>query len=235
MSGVLAVHQRIPPLIGNEWLSGQRVAYDASRTIFMRIAGMFGFLACLGMAQGVQNMELSWTVGGVTSSSSTVPGTTTVLSGSAGFVTQIGYAYQLPKPQAGFLWLELPLTFAWQGAGSISGSTVTSIDRNAWYLTPGVRLKSPTYGRVSFYGVLGGGLGAFNKIQSTVSGTEGSVNEQWVLHLVPVADFAGGIDLRLSRLLSLRAEGRDFVSGANLGGVSGHNHPAFLVGLGFHL
>jgi hypothetical protein len=46
--------------------------------------------------------------------------------------------------------------------------------------------------------------------------------------------FGGGLDFRLTRLLSLRAEGRDFVTRAGLGGESGRNHPFFTVGLGLH-
>jgi hypothetical protein len=98
-----------------------------------------------------------------------------------------------------------------------------------------MRLKTPTYGRVSFYGVLGGGFGWFSKVDSVFTAPNGTVEVNSGLHIRPVADFAGGIDLRLSRMLSLRGEARDFVSAANLGGVPGHNHPVFLVGLVFHL
>ena len=79
----------------------------------------------------------------------------------------------------------------------------------------------------------GGGPGTFYKVDSAVSGaSQVSVTTSFVVR--PVASIAGGIDMRLSRRLSLRAEARDFVSGANLGGVSGHNHPVFLAGLAFH-
>ena len=47
-------------------------------------------------------------------------------------------------------------------------------------------------------------------------------------------DFGGGLDLRLTRLMSLRAEARDFVTGRGLGGVEGRHHPIFGFGLGFH-
>jgi hypothetical protein len=211
----------------------------------MRLAWMFLLLGSSGWAQ--QNMEITWMVGGNAGSSSTVGESASILSGSsltvvntvtttgtAGFVTQIGFAYQLPKPQSGWLWLEVPMTFTWQGIGSIYDGTgiISSVDRNTWYLTPGLRAKTPTYGRVSFYGVLGGGLGAFVK-DETVIGGPGVVSLLRV-GLRPVADVAGGIDLRLSRRFSLKVEGRDFVSGANLGGVSGHNHPMGLIGLGVH-
>ena len=46
--------------------------------------------------------------------------------------------------------------------------------------------------------------------------------------------FGGGLDFRLTRLLSLRFEGRDFVTRAGLGGERGRTHPFFAVGIGFH-
>ena len=200
----------------------------------MRIAWMFLLLTCAAWAQGVQNMEAFWMVGGVHSSASVVQGTNALLSGSVGFATQIGWAYQVASTKAGNLWIDTPSTYSWQGFGTITGSTVASVDRDVWYFTPGVRLKTPTFGRVSFYGVLGGGIGAFSKVDSVVSGANGTVMANSSVHISPVFDYAGGIDLRLSRLLSLRGEGRDFFSAAHLGGVSGHNHPVFLAGLAFH-
>src|ERR1700722_9948699 len=212
------------------------LAIDGGRLLscIMRIAWMFIGLGCASWAQGLQNMEAIWMVGGVHSSGSVVVGTNAVLSGSAGFVTQISWAYQVASTKAGNLWIETPMTYTWQGIGMISGSTVASIDRDVWYATPGLRLKTPTFGRVSFYGLVGGGIGSFSKVNSVVSGANGTVLVNSEVHISPVFDFAGGIDLRLSRLLSLRGEGRDFFSGRNLGGVSGHNHPVFLVGLAFH-
>jgi len=201
----------------------------------MRIAWMFTLLACIGWAQGaLQNSEVIYMAGGASSSASIIPGTSAMISGTVGFATQIGYGYQLKSTRAGNLWLELPMTFTFQGTANISGPIIATIDRNTWFFTPGVRLKSPTYGRCSFYGSLGGGWGALSKRDSIMNFPNGTVIENYVMDIRPVFDFAGGIDLRLSRLLSLRAEGRDYVSGADLGGVSGRNHPVFLGGLVFH-
>jgi hypothetical protein len=209
----------------------------------MRLAWMFLLVGTCGWAQ--QNMEITWLLGGASGSSSsgavilsgsslTTVNTPLTISGSAGFVTQIGYAYQLPKPQSGWLWVEVPVTFTWQGIGTVSGSTgiISSVERNTWYVTPGLRAKTPNFGRISFYGVLGGGAGAFVKDLAVVGGP--GVATLLRVSVMPVMDVAGGVDLRLSRRFSLRVEGRDFVSGANLGGVSGHNHPMGLVGLGVH-
>ena len=50
----------------------------------------------------------------------------------------------------------------------------------------------------------------------------------------PAMDFGGGIDFRLTRLLSIRCEGRDYVTRSNAGGFSGAHHAALDVGVGFH-
>jgi hypothetical protein len=201
----------------------------------MRITWLFVALSCTGCAQGLEHVEISWMAGGVSASGSIVQGTNTVLTGSVGFATQSNLGYRVASTKAGTLWVEMPVTFTWLGSGTITGNTVASIDRDAFYFTPGLRLKTPSYRRVSFYGAAGGGTGPLSKVNSIVSGADGTATVNSSVQIRPVFDFAGGIDLRLSRLLSLRAEGRDFFSGRNLGGVTGHNHPLFLVGLAFHL
>ena len=61
-----------------------------------------------------------------------------------------------------------------------------------------------------------------------------SFGETLVGLLRAALDFGGGLDFRLTRLVSLRAEARDFVTGRGLGGVEGRNHPIFSFGLGIH-
>src|SRR5207244_4221884 len=116
-----------------------------------------------------------------------------VIYGSGGFVNQTNYGYQFMSTRAGTLWIEGPMTFTWQGRGTVSGTTVASIARNAWYFTPGVRLKTPTYGRVSLYGVIGGGTGSLYKIDNVVVGTTPTVLTVSTLGFHPVLDFGGGI------------------------------------------
>lgn len=228
----------------------------------MRIAWIFLFLGCTGWAQGIQNMEIIGMVGGVHSSSTIVggavipsgtsivqnpaggavilPGTsivqgpTAVLSGSSGLTAQFSFGYQVASTKVGNLWLETPFTYAWQGMGILSGTTIAGFSRDVTYITPGLRLKTRTFRRVSFYGAAGGGYAGFWKIDGVVSGPNGTVAANTSFHPSAVFDYAGGVDLRLSRLMSLRVEGRDFFSASNLGGVTGHNHPVFLIGIVFH-
>jgi len=195
---------------------------------------MFIVLGLTGWAQGVQNMEYIGMVGGVHSSAAIIEGSNVVLPASSGFTLQINYTYQVKSTKAGNLWIEIPFTYTWQGTGAITGTTLSGFSRDVTYITPGLRLKSPTFGRVSFYGAVGGGYAGFWRIDGLVSGQNGTVVATTSFHPSGIFDYAGGIDLRLSRLLSLRAEGRDFVSADNLGGVTGHNHPVFLAGFAFH-
>jgi hypothetical protein len=127
------------------------------------------------------------------------------------------------------------MTFTWQGTGIINGAALLGSSRNFWYLTPGIRFKTPTYGRLSFYGSLGGGFATIIEDSAIVGGPNGASSARVSLGVHAAADYSGGIDVRLSRLLSLRGQGRAFVTSRNLGLIAGHNHPVFLLGLVFHL
>jgi hypothetical protein len=215
----------------------------------MRIVLMFVLLSCSAWAQGAQNTDLTGMVGGIGSSSVTFPGTVNAsgaptslfFARSAAFIGQISYAYQLPKPGTGHIWIEVPVTVFVRGSDTIDGNSPLVANAwltDTWLITPGLRFKSRKFGRVSFYGAVGGGLGLFNTIQNGVSGPNETVFARTSVQPHPVFDCAGGIDVRLSRLLSLRAELRDFVSTENAWGISahpGHNHWAPVIGLAFHL
>jgi len=99
--------------------------------------------------------------------------------------------------------------------------------------TPGVRFKLPIQSRLSLYGVAGGGIGSFGKDETDVNRRAGVfIGTSRTEH--GVFDVGGGMDFRLTKLLSLRGEARDFITGRNLGGESGRNHPVYEFGLAFH-
>jgi hypothetical protein len=193
-------------------------------------------LAVLGSAafsQGVQNMDFSFLFGGGHTSGVIVNNPTgpETLSGSVTFSMQVSYGYQFASTKAGSLYLEVPQTFQFGLSGTVHGASITSLDRNSWYFTPGVRFKVPTGTRLSFYCVLGGGLASFYEQDSTVNGQVIATNHA---SFHPALETGGGIDVRISRWLSLRAEGRDFISAPGFGGTSGHNHTILLAGIAFH-
>jgi len=199
----------------------------------MKTVLLLAVVGANAFAQGPQNRDWSFLAGAGSASGVIVnnPGGPATLSGSTSFTVQFSFGEQLVSTKAGALYLELPQTFVFALSGTVQGSTLTSLDRNSWYFTPGVRFRVPTGTRFSFYGVLGGGLATFNERDNTING-QIVASSHTSFH--PALETGGGIDVRISRWLSLRGEGRDFISAAGFGGTSGHNHVIFLAGVAFH-
>ena len=86
--------------------------------------------------------------------------------------------------------------------------------------------------RVSFYAAGGAGIASFNQNQSVVGNGMVSATSGWTSSFAVA--FGGGLDFRLTRLISLRGEVRDFVSRRGIGLTDGRNHPVFGFGMGFH-
>jgi hypothetical protein len=164
----------------------------------------------------------------------TVAGGTSTVSGSVTPSVQVNYAWQL-RQRAVDLYAELPLVIPFRVNGSVvsgpNGTIVTSNSSPDIYFTPGLRLKFSPESRVSFYGAVGFGIASFAGAEVVASHAtvvvEGRRNS-------PALGFGGGLDLRLTRLLSLRGDVRDFVTEAGLGDVNGRNHGIFQVGIAFH-
>jgi hypothetical protein len=125
--------------------------------------------------------------------------------------SQFNYAHQILDARAGGLYLEFPLLESGNGSGN------TDI-----IFTPGARFRLSTQTRVSPYAALG--VGVFSSGGTAFSGRTTSA----------AVDFGGGFDVRFTRLLSMRTELRDYVSGSRIGGFQGRNRPAFSVGIAFH-
>jgi hypothetical protein len=164
----------------------------------------------------------------------TVSGGTSTISGSVTPSFQINYAWQVLERRAA-LYVELPLIVPVRVNGSIvagpSGSAIAGNNGPDIFFTPGARIKFTPESRVSFYGALGLGIASFGPTSSIIpplTVVNGSRQNSFAV------DFGGGIDFRLTRLLSLRADVRDFVTDAGLGGTSGRNHAIFQAGIGFH-
>ena len=191
-------------------------------------------LACgTALAQRSQNSEFSFLAGVSGPSSHTVIGPSVIITGSVGASIQLAYSYQALSCAAGYLYVEVPATFTFRAHGTVIGNgVVSSADNNMSLLTPGVRFKLPIQSRLSVYGVAGGGIGSVGRDETNISKSGIFIGTVRTEH--GVFDVGGGLDFRLTRLLSLRGEGRDFITGKNLGGESGRNHPVYEFGLAFH-
>ena len=177
-----------------------------------------------------QNSDLSvllgvyWPHGEVTTSPATV------VSGSAGASLQLNYAWQVIQ-RAVDLYVELPVIVSVESTSTVSPGLITSSTGPDVYFTPGVRLKISPQSRVSFYGAIGGGVASFAANQVVVARTSSTSTGR---ASSPALDFGGGIDFRLTRLLSLRFDARDFLTRASLGGSAGRNHGIYEFGIAFH-
>ena len=179
-----------------------------------------------------QNSDLGLLLGISGPTSNVDVGAGTRISGSVGAHGQINYAAQLRETSAGRLYLELPLLFGGHASGTVAG-TVTGESGGMVFFTPGVRFNVAPHSRVSFYGAVGLGPVMFQENNSVIG--NGSIISYVRWTIAGAVDFGGGLDFRLTRLMSLRAEARDFVvSGRHLGGQNGYNHPIFGFGVGFH-
>ena len=152
------------------------------------------------------------------------------ISSSADANIQLDYSVQLHETGLGALYLELPLAVVFH-ASSVVGPGVTSSEHDIIFFTPGIRWKLWVHSRVSFYAALGGGLASFGSNTSSVGAGITSTSSRTA---GAAMDFGGGIDFRVTRLISIRCEGRDYVTRSDAGGFSGVNHAALDLGVGFH-
>jgi opacity protein-like surface antigen len=188
----------------------------------------------LAMAAGIasaQNSDLGLLIGISGPTHQVVTGTQVRVSSSVGASGQINYAMQLKENDAGRLYLELPLLIGGRAASSVSGF-VSSSTQAGIYFTPGVRLNLTLHPRTSFYAVGGAGLASFDENLSLVGKGVVTNGSEWKTSFAVA--FGGGLDFRLTRLISLRGELRDFVSEKGIGLTDGRNHPVFGFGMGFH-
>jgi hypothetical protein len=188
-------------------------------------------LAITAGVVSAQNSDLGLLVGISGPSSQVVTGTNFRVSASTGASFQINYALQLKEVSAGRLYLELPFL-----AGGRDSSTVTTLVTSSTvggiYFTPGVRFNATLHPRTSFYAMGGAGIAAFGADRSIVGKGVVTSSSGWESSFAVA--FGGGLDFRLTRLISLRGEVRDFVSRKGIGLTDGRNHVVFGLGMGFH-
>jgi hypothetical protein len=196
------------------------------KSLLVRAWGLALLTAAIAAAQ---NSDLGLLLGvSVRPSATITPGR---VEGSVSASGQINFAVQLREANAGLLYLELPLMLAGTQQGVVA-ATISSTSTTTVFFTPGVRWHYTIHPRVALYGSVGGGIAVLSGRSSFIG--NGIISSSSDTTVNPAFGFGGGMDFRLTRLLSLRAEGRDFITRAGLGGESGHHHAFFTVGMGFH-
>ena len=186
-------------------------------------------LLLLALPACAQNSDLGILLGISPSSVKDNVGSSGISSNISGNF-QIDYAIQVASNKAGAFYVELPLAIVAHVETNV-GRDISSNVGGILFFTPGVRWKMLVQSRVTFYASLGGGVASFGTTKSVVGkGISTNISSS----AGPALDVAGGIDFRLTRLLSLRGEVRDYVTRANAGGFTGRNHAALDFGVGFH-
>ena len=174
---------------------------------------------------GPQNSDFSFLLGSPLGGSSAVASNGTRATTSPSYCFQSAFAHTVHSFTFGDLWFEVPSTTEDRPASN------ADIDYSAFYVTLGARLTVPLGSRWSFYGATGGGYVEFTADERlTPDGKDHSLT-----NFHGAFDVGLGIDFRLTRLLSIRGESRDYVTGRGLGGVAGRNHVIALFGLAVHL
>ena len=188
------------------------------------------FFILAGSAVVAQNSDLGLLFGPSYGQIRNVPNAH--LSEGIGFANQYSFAWQVVDSKAGGLYVEIPFNFA----GYTSANTRDGVARggtNSYLFTPGLRFKFSLRSRVSLYAAFGGGLGVYGVKYIYYAGPyTGTIVENHTTS--GVIDFGGGVDYRLTKLLSLRGETRDYVSRRVLGPGSGRNFVLVEAGIGLH-
>jgi hypothetical protein len=189
------------------------------------------------VAARAQNSDFGLLIGVSWPVSEVVSGSTNTVRGSVGGGGQFNYAFQVLQRSVD-LYVELPLIISARDTGVITATSPTGSASVAAstslqvFFTPGVRVKFSPESRVSVYGALGGGLLTYGANQFTTTGPNVRISNATTA--TAALDFGGGLDFRLTRLLSLRFDLRDFVTRSGVAGVVGRNHAIFGFGVAFH-
>ena len=154
------------------------------------------------------------------------------LSTGLSLANQYTYAFQVADAKVGGLYVELPFATSGYASGIVRPEVAVG-GTNSYLFTPGLRFKFSLRSRVSLYTAVGGGGGVYGLKYIYFAGPYAGTT---VVHHTTsgVLDFGGGIDYRLTKLLSIRAEARDFVSRRVLGPGSGQNFVLIEAGIGLH-
>lgn len=197
---------------------------------FRNIILLVAMAAGAAMAQAPQNSDWSMMAGTNGMSNKVVIGTNGIVTSSAGAAFTLGFGHQIAEAGETKVWLELPWTMVARSTAAV-GAGIRASTNFVSYFMPGVRFQYAVSPRVSVYGVGGAGFASATSTYFLVNtSAESKENSTFTLG----GNVGGGVDFRVTRLLSIRAEARDYITKKNYAGVEGSNHPLIQVGVAFH-
>jgi len=167
--------------------------------------------------------------------SQAITGSNVTVVSSSGFNFQTDYGYQVARVSAVSLLADLSFNFVspgvWQFNVPVAPVSSNNAGDSSWIaVTLGLRFIVPVNARLSFYGLSGGGFGAFS-YPVAAAGANPPESANNTEH--GVFAFGGGADLRLSRHWSLRMDLRDLATGRDLSGP-GRHHLLPSIGVAAH-
>ena len=157
----------------------------------------------------LQSQDLTFSLGGISGQTRTLRGSP---AGTAQIAVDrtlgINYGHYLVGTRIAAVYGEIAFV-AIPNRGVTSATAVVAQNYASLYVTPGVRLKLFPRRRFSPWGAIGGGYALYqesNQLSNGQNTTNKFLNRG-------VFDYGGGVDYRLFRLIGLRGEVRDFLSG----------------------
>ena len=169
-----------------------------------------------------QRHELGLTLGSVLAQDRG-PAATSLNLGS-GTALQVDYAHQIVRGNR-YVALYGDIVFMANPQRVVASTIRTAIrDVASLYLVPGVKIKFVPDGKVSPWFSIGAGYSLYEHATSLLSGAVSPVGRHLNRGTI---GYGGGLDWKVWRNISLRAEARDFYSGPpayNVAGTAGGQH-----------
>ena len=153
-----------------------------------------------------------------------------------GIALQASYGYRLWAGNKAVLYGEAELSASPLREISASDPSVTR-DVATLFITPGIRVKFFPGRAITTYLAAGGGWADYEQSTTTLDGRQNPASRT-VNH--GVLDYGGGVDVKVWRFITLRAEIRDFYGGGpsyNAPSIHGSQHNVVAgsgIVLGFH-
>ena len=188
---------------------------------FLAGAGLVSFL----QPATAQKIDLS-VLAGAAGPTANVSGPFVSVSGGVSPAVQVNFAWRIAETGSGELYLELPVSRVTRVSAAFDFGQIC-VRTGSYFAVPGVRYRVFARSRVSPYLAAGFGMGWFDSADITWRHEPGVTVTSGVK---PVAGFGGGLDFRVSRLVAVRAEIRDYVACGS--GVAHHHQPAYSAGVG---